>query len=168
MSLSVVIWQDQRRSGTFPEAEPYLGIGFSRVLRLISTGIDLVRRFNSKIYTKQNRDDYCPISFQAQIYPFWLQERGKMSYYHIFCALLAEQNCQHIIVIYARFVGSVLGRYLRAARFLVSLQQLVRFFFFFARKLTYFLLSTPIQKDTGRRSVPWSGKSITRVRKIIR
>lgn len=110
------------------------------MLRLISTGIDLVRLFNSKIYTKQNRDDYCPISFQAQIYPFWLQERGKMSYYHIFCALLAEQNCQHIIVIYARFVGSVVGRYLRAARFLVSLQQLVRFFlvFFFCKEAYIF------------------------------
>lgn len=116
--------------------------------RLISTGIDLVRLFNSKIYTKQNRDDYCPISFQAQIYPFWLQERGKMSYYHIFCALLAEQNCQHIIVIYARFVGSVLGRYLRAARFLVSLQQLVRFFFFFLQGSLHIFYFSHLSKRT--------------------
>lgn len=57
-----------------------------------------------------------------------------MSYYHIFCALLAEQNCRYIRVL--DFFASVVGSYLRAERSFICVQQLVRVFFFFpARSL---------------------------------
>lgn len=60
--------------------------------------VQLVGLFICKITEKENREDYCTISLRLTglSHISTIQERGKMSYYHIFCALLAEQNCQHI------------------------------------------------------------------------
>lgn len=84
-----------------------------------------------------------------------------MSYYHLFCALLAEQNRRHIRVV--DFFGSVVGSYLRAERSFVCVQELVRVFF--PLQKAFLLFSTLLQKDTGWRSIPRSIRSITHGRK---
>lgn len=115
-----------------------------------------------QIETKQ-KEDFWTVPFQPHMsivhfYPFLLQKRVKMSYYHIFCGLLAEQNCQHIWVLdfLVQWLQLSQGR-----KVFVSSSCLG----FFAQKRSYSLFSTPIQKHPGCGSVLRSNGSIPHVSK---
>lgn len=91
--------------------------------------------------TEQDGEDFCTISCEKHLsvilfHHFLFQEKVKMSYYHLFCALLAEQNRRHIRVV--DFFGSVVGSYLRAERSFVCVQELVRVFSPCRRHFCYF------------------------------
>lgn len=116
-----------------------------------------------KIETKQKRGDFWTIPFQSHMsiihfYPFLLQEMVKMSYYHLFCGLLAEQNCQHIWVLdfLVQWLQLSQGRKVFASSSCLG---------FFAQKLSYSLFSTLIQKSPGCGSVLQSNRSIPHVGK---
>lgn len=156
MSLSVVIWKDQKRWGTFTQAEPSLTIGFWRVLRLIRVR----NRYSFTwwdfliVRSAQNKTGkiHAPFHFRTTClsYISTLSGSRKGENELLSHILWPAGRAELPAYLGARFVGSLVGSYLRAARSLVSLQQLVRilFFFFFLQGTLHIFYFPHLSKRT--------------------